>query len=75
MNNSNSKVESTEALVCEALVNEIRLATRWKAVEEAWDALLHVRRMAKALKDEAPQSEGQGLQGTISHFTGYKMGG
>ena len=32
-------------LICEALVREIGQAKRWLAVVEAWQALLHVRRM------------------------------
>lgn len=36
-------------LICEALVREIRDASRWSAVVEAWDALLKVRRMSKQL--------------------------
>lgn len=37
----------------EALVCEIRDAQRWSAIMEAWDALLHVRLMAKQMKEEA----------------------
>ena len=44
--------EHVRDLVCEALVREIRLASRWSAVVEAWKALLHVRRMAKGLIEE-----------------------
>jgi len=39
-------------LICEALVREIRDASRWSAVVEAWDALLKVRRMANSRIEE-----------------------
>lgn len=39
-------------LVCEALVREIRDASRWSAIVEAWNALLHVRHMSKGLIEE-----------------------
>ena len=37
------------SLICEALVREIRDAQRWSAVEEAWQALLNVRRMSREM--------------------------
>lgn len=56
----------TEAdLICEALVREIGRAQHWTAAQEAWDALLHVRRMHKDLSAEAaylaePKETGDG---------------
>jgi hypothetical protein len=48
----NNLVEKQEPLICEALVREIILAQRWSAVIETWEALLHVRQMAKSMKSE-----------------------
>lgn len=45
-------VEVQCELICGALVREIGRAQRWSAVKEAWDALLSVRRMARALLAE-----------------------
>ena len=45
-------------LVCEALVREIGRANRWKAVQEGWDALLHVRAMQEQMMNEF-QDEGE----------------
>jgi hypothetical protein len=45
-------IENQESLICEALVREIGAASRWCAVVEAWEALLHVRIMAKNMKAE-----------------------
>lgn len=39
-------------LVCEALCKEIASASRWSAVENAWYAILQVRRMEKSLVAE-----------------------
>ena len=39
-------------LIKEAMVREIRDATRWSSIEEAWMALQHVRIMAEAMKNE-----------------------
>jgi len=47
-----NKIETEEHLICEALVREIRSATRWSGIVEAWDALLYVRLLAKQLKEE-----------------------
>ena len=44
------------SLICEALVREISHAQRWSAIEEAWEALLHVRRFVKEMKSEPPDS-------------------
>ena len=41
-----------ESLIREAIVREIRDAQRWSAIEEGWQALLHVKQMAKALHEE-----------------------
>lgn len=61
--------DNEEALICEALVREIGRATRWKAVVEAWDALLSVRRMAEELRKELqptpPSAVGQGAANTL----------
>lgn len=45
-------------LVCEALVREIGNAQRWSAVVEAWEALLHVRRMSRDMQAEADHLAG-----------------
>lgn len=47
-----------ESLVCEALVREIGQATRWSAVLEGFNALLHVRHMAAPMHREARMLEG-----------------
>ena len=39
-------------LIRESLVNEIRDASRWSAIVDAWMALLHVRLRAKRLQEE-----------------------
>lgn len=52
-------VENEEALVCEALVREISFATRWQSVVEAWTAILHVRLMAKSMKEELAHHNSQ----------------
>ena len=59
---------SCYTLIREALVREISDAARWSAIEEAWHALLHVRRMAKSMKEEAD------LSSTISEGTRGKDG-
>jgi hypothetical protein len=46
------KLEGEIALVCEALVREIGMATRWCAVMDAWQALLHVRLISKDMLSE-----------------------
>jgi hypothetical protein len=46
------KLEGEIALVCEALVREIGTATRWCAVVDAWQALLHVRLIGKGMLSE-----------------------
>ena len=51
-------IENEEALICEAIVREIGLATRWSAIYEAWHALLHVRLMAKQMKEELNRLKG-----------------
>ena len=45
-------IEQESQLVREALVREIRDASRWSAVSEAWHALLHVRQMSEELIKE-----------------------
>ena len=46
-----------ESLICEALVREIIKSRRWSGVVDAWNALLHVRHMAKSLHDEGMRSQ------------------
>jgi hypothetical protein len=45
------------SLVREALVREIGKADRWSAVVDAWEALLHVRRMAGSMLEERERFE------------------
>ena len=54
-------IRKKRTLVCEALVREILHANRWSAVEEAWRALLKVRRLSNVLisEQEKPQTESQ----------------
>ena len=52
--------QSEVQLVREALVREIRDATRWVAVVEAWETLLKVIRMAKSLQEERNKFSGTG---------------
>ena len=40
-------------LVCEALVRRMRDGKRWSAIEEAWEALVHVKQMGDSLEKEA----------------------
>jgi hypothetical protein len=47
-----------ECLICEALVREIRDATRWSTMVEAWEALLQVRGVAKSLRKEQEHLRG-----------------
>ena len=47
----------SESLIREALVREIRDAKRWQTIEEAWEALLTVRRMADERRAETLGSE------------------
>lgn len=47
-------LEREACLVCEALVREMRDATRWQTIKEAWEALLAVRRMSKQMLEEHP---------------------
>lgn len=54
--------DTEEQLICEALVCEIRDAKRWVAVIEAWQAILAVRRMASALREEHQHWAGDGAQ-------------
>ncbi len=46
-------LETEEYLICEALVREIGRAERWQSISAAWTALLHVRHMAKQMRNEA----------------------
>ena len=39
-------------LIREALVREIRDAERWATIEDAWGALLTIRSMANAMREE-----------------------
>ena len=55
-----------ESLICEALVREISKAQRWMSIVEAWQALLHVRHMAKSLHDEGMQAEAKASSYTDS---------
>jgi len=50
--NAHTEIELEEALVCEALVREIGQATRWSAALDAWNALMHVRKMAYSRRRE-----------------------
>lgn len=50
-------------LICEALVREIARGPRWKAITEAWQALLVVRRMAEDMEKEASHIAGSGSFG------------
>lgn len=52
-----TEFETESQLVREALVREIRDATRWSAIMEAWGALLNTRRKADALISETQQTE------------------
>jgi hypothetical protein len=55
---------SNEAdLICEALVNEINRAGRWKAIVDAWQALLTVRRMQSSMEAERSYLSGAGAAG------------
>ena len=46
------------SLIREALVKEIRDASRWSAIVDAWMALLHVRLRAKRLQEEKASLDG-----------------
>ena len=50
--NKQSNLATNYSLVREALVREIGEADRWSAVMDAWNALLHVRFMARAMLTE-----------------------
>ena len=47
------------SLIREALVKEIRDASRWSAIVDAWSALLHVRLRAKRLQEEKAKLDGK----------------
>ena len=51
-------IEKESQLIRESLVREIRDASRWCAVVEAWEALLSVRRTAKSLIEEVDYLSG-----------------
>ena len=51
-------IEKESQLIREALVREIRDASRWCAAVEAWEALLSVRRTAKSLIEEVDYLSG-----------------
>lgn len=55
-----SQVRREADLVCEALVREINSASRWTAVVDAWQALVHVRRMAREMEAEREHLSGPG---------------
>jgi NAD-specific glutamate dehydrogenase len=71
-------IANEEALVCEALVREIGRADRWSAVTEAWDALLHVRRMGESLRAEVerlqPCAEGLMTDSQKAQMTQAEVG-
>ena len=52
------------SLIREALVKEIRDATRWSAIIDAWSALLHVRLRAKRLQEERAELDGKKYETT-----------
>lgn len=52
-----SEFEKQRDLICEALVREISIANRWQAVVEAWEALVHVRQLAKSILETSEEKK------------------
>lgn len=61
--NYETPLAKEESLICEALVREMALATRWSAILDAFNALGHVRIMAGNMHREAKVMADAALEG------------